>query len=368
MARLGFFVHDFGLGYNNSGVYQEAVYTGEFLDTLFDDTLGFQDNSSCVFTAKSIQEVINTANTYSVTDLIIETAWVDIKSEEGQKLLDFRDSKGIKLYVRVHSQWSFMSQKEIAAIFSYLDAGIKIIFNEWETYRIYCDAVEYSYEKWNTKMIYYAGNVFPFIKEGFRFTPWNKLSVIKVGMFGELRPLKNHTMQVMALLAWSKELKRKKGIGVELHINTSFDNDPVLCSIRKICEESKGSLTLSGHFWLSGYSFDKLIKEMNLGLFVSFTESFNLTAARFVGNKVPVIGSKAIFWLPEKYKVDSHSPLQIKDALNLMLRENWNDRVFGIKKPIEKEESYLRNALFHSEKNWKEFLECERIWENPYEM
>jgi hypothetical protein len=43
---------------------------------------------------------------------------------------------------------------------------------------------------------------------------------------------------------------------------------------------------------------------MDLGMQVSMSESFNIVAADFVWNDIPIVGSPEIAWLSELYKSD----------------------------------------------------------------
>jgi hypothetical protein len=52
------------------------------------------------------------------------------------------------------------------------------------------------------------------------------------------------------------------------------------------------------HEWLSNLEFQELIESMDIGMQLSYTESFNIVSADFVVRDVPIVVSDAISWLP----------------------------------------------------------------------
>ena len=52
-------------------------------------------------------------------------------------------------------------------------------------------------------------------------------------------------------------------------------------------------------------AFIKLVKNMNLGLQLSYTESFNIVTADFVNSGIPILVSESIYWMPELAKTST---------------------------------------------------------------
>ena len=86
------------------------------------------------------------------------------------------------------------------------------------------------------------------------------------------------------------------------------------------------------HKWYSHYEFKDLISRMDLGLQVSFNETFNIVAADMVSEGIPVIGSDEIAWLNPLYKAKTTSSKDITDKLtrayfldmfNLQILNKW---------------------------------------------
>lgn len=124
-------------------------------------------------------------------------------------------------------------------------------------------------------------------------------SALDIGCFGAIRPLKNHLEQAVAAVLYAREL----GCDLRFHINaTRIEGraDPVLKSIRALFAHAPRT-TLVEHGWLTHHEFTRLCARMDLGLQVSFSETFNIVAADLVSAGVPVVCSSEIPWCPEEY-------------------------------------------------------------------
>jgi hypothetical protein len=58
---------------------------------------------------------------------------------------------------------------------------------------------------------------------------------------------------------------------------------------------------------------------MDVGLQVSLSETFNIVAADFIFNGVPLIGSKDITWLPEMFQADPNSSEDILEKIRFII-------------------------------------------------
>ncbi len=122
---------------------------------------------------------------------------------------------------------------------------------------------------------------------------------LDIGCFGAIRPLKNHLEQAVAAVLFARQL----GVCLAFHINAGRiegKGEPVLKALRSLFARTPHT-HLVEHEWLSHDRFLHLCKTMDLGLQVSFSETFNIVAADLVNEGVPVVGSSQIPWLPEAY-------------------------------------------------------------------
>lgn len=125
---------------------------------------------------------------------------------------------------------------------------------------------------------------------------------IDIGCFGAIRPLKNHLMQAMAAIKFARLL----GKPLHFHINVGRvegRGEPILKNLRALFAATPDS-KLVEHDWLDHEEFLKLVRHMDMGLQVSFSESFNITAADFVSQGVPVVVSSEIQWASSWFKAE----------------------------------------------------------------
>jgi hypothetical protein len=99
---------------------------------------------------------------------------------------------------------------------------------------------------------------------------------------------------------------------------------------------------------MSAQGINILVKQMNIGMQVSLTETFNIVAADFVYNNIPFIGSESILWLPERFQVkDPNSTDEILEKLNYV--DSW----FGW---------WFKNSAVKSLNRYNK--EAKKVWDN----
>ena len=138
-------------------------------------------------------------------------------------------------------------------------------------------------------------------------------SVINVGAFGALRVLKNHCQQAIWAIQFANSIEKT----IHFHINVSDyeknETNPVLNNLHAIFKNSKHKLIQ--HAWMAHVNFIELIEQMDIGMQLSFTETFNIVAADFVGKGIPVVVSNEIEFVNKFHTVDISNPLDVLTAL-----------------------------------------------------
>jgi hypothetical protein len=150
--------------------------------------------------------------------------------------------------------------------------------------------------------------------------------VINVGCFGAIRPLKNQFAQAVAAVDWANEMKRT----IRFHINADrieMGGAPVLQNLRAFFANIKPH-TLVEHPWLERASFMALVRTMNMGMQVSFSETFNIVAADFAVLNIPMVVSPEIGWAAPSIKAD---PTSAADMIE-KLRVAWAGRNGGLQR------------------------------------
>lgn len=139
---------------------------------------------------------------------------------------------------------------------------------------------------------------------------------VHIGCFGAIRPLKNHTGQLLAV----SEARNTWFKGTEFYFHVNSDRiegaGHVLAELREIGRAL--SISIVGHSWLPPAEFrTDVIPQMTLGMFGSFAESFCLTAADFVAAGIPSVLGSHILWASPSYETTvSRLAWGIKYCLN----------------------------------------------------
>jgi|ERR1035437_1672557 hypothetical protein len=167
---------------------------------------------------------------------------------------------------------------------------------------------------------------------------------LEFGCFGAVRPMKNQLLQAMAAISFGNQIKKK----INFHINNNRVEqkaDGVLKNLKYAFKNTKH--TLVEHPWVDHDEFIKLVKKMDLGMQVSMSESFNIVAADFVWNNIPIVGSTEIYWLSDLYKADINSINSMIDHLYFAL-EGRDENI---------QEINLKNLRKYNKKATKVWLE-----------
>jgi hypothetical protein len=172
-------------------------------------------------------------------------------------------------------------------------------------------------------------------------------NTLDIGCFGAIRPLKNQLIQAMAAIRFANEQGKK----LRFHINHSRleqQGENVYRNMKALFVDSKHEFV--EHGWLSHLDFMKLIRTMDLGLQVSFSETFNIVAADFTHLQVPIVVSKEIEWAHWLYKAE---PTDIDSIISRMEVANWGKRY-----NLQRLNKWgLEDYNFESLKVWKLLLE-----------
>ena len=159
--------------------------------------------------------------------------------------------------------------------------------------------------------------------------------IIDIGCFGAIRPLKNHAEQAVGALIIAK----LRGKHLRFHINsgrTEINGSPILKTLRSLFNRLPHA-ELIEHSWLNHKEFLELCKTLDLGMQVSFSETFNICCADLVSQGVPSIASEEVPWMPQKYCADPTSSEDIAEKAETALTD-------GPKRQQEALKSYVEQA------------------------
>lgn len=282
---------------NTFGLFNSARMVSETLNSLGIEAkvISVVDNN-CID-----REVVK----YNPTHVIIEAIWV--VASKLRLLLSLPRHQNRMWYVRLHSRIPFLAMEGIA--FDWLQSYKELIqeferFNVSANTRDTCDDLRKTID---IPSIYQPNiyrmehdSLFDVFKSGFRrLTP-----VLNIGCFGAIRPLKNHLMQAVAAIDFANQI----GKPLRFHINTGRleqRGEEVFKNLKSLFRNSTHELV--EHPWMSNDDFRYTISQMNVGMQVSYSETFNIVAADFVSQNVPIVVSDEMYWMSNLFKVDPNS-------------------------------------------------------------
>jgi glycosyltransferase involved in cell wall biosynthesis len=250
---------------------------------------------------------------YKPTHVIIEAYWV---VPEKFRILHKLHPK-VKWIIRNHSNVPFLANEGIAFAWTldYLQIpNVYVSSNHTLCSRDFEALVSATGDYSLCDRLVYLPNYYPVdhIKPQHRVCSSNTLDI---SCFGAIRPLKNHMIQAIAAV----EYARIKGKHLRFHINSNRiegNGDPILKNLREMFKRLPNA-DLIEHTWLPHDEFLHLISSMDMGLQVSYNETFNIVAADFAACNVPIVTSPEVFWVHPIFYADPNNMMNI---VNTMLR------------------------------------------------
>jgi hypothetical protein len=233
---------------------------------------------------------------YKPTHVIIEALWVVPEKFEVLSKLHPK----VQWIVRFHSEAPFIAMEGIAMrwFFGYLKyPTVKFGVNAPRFMRELEDvmsAAGYSEDEIEDR-IRYMPNYYP-VDRCHAPRKHDHGEYVDVSCFGAIRPLKNHLVQAIAALKFAEEIGKK----LRFHINIGRiegKGDPILHNLQGLFAGlADEGHELVCHQWTPHDKFIEIIKDMDLGMQVSFSETFNIVAADMIMCGVPMVMSREVPW------------------------------------------------------------------------
>ena len=270
---------EYSHGHLSSGLYNSARFVQEMLRDFF----GYQTEIVHAVDNNCIDKLVTA---YQPDIVVIEAYWV--VPEKFDVLIKLHPN--VTWVVRNHSPTPFAAMEGIImeSVLRYMDRpNVIIACNDDRTDREFRKLISVYKPEWrhelNTRCVYLP-NYYPIC-----FTPRPKpvkRDVIDIGCFGAIRPLKNQLIQAVSAIEYANDV----GKHLRFHINgTRIEGrgDAILKNLRNMFELV--SHELIEHPWVNHDEFIDIVRTMDVGLQVSYTESFNIVSADMVINGVPVV-------------------------------------------------------------------------------
>lgn len=169
---------------------------------------------------------------------------------------------------------------------------------------------------------------------------------LHVGCFGVINPMKNQLLQAMSAIKLGEFLERK----IYFHINTQRvegRGEHVLKNLRDLFLNSGHELV--EHGWMGRDVFISVASRMDIGMQISFSETFNITAADMVMQDVPMVVSNEIPFISRLFRTSTtDSTFVMFSMLVTMFLAKF--KVHGLNKFL------LRRASRSAKREWMEML------------
>jgi hypothetical protein len=280
----------------STGLYNSANYVSDMMNENHRDAkvVVVVDNNS----------IDREVTLYRPTHVVIEALWVvPTKFDVLMRL-----HPDVQWIIRLHSEVPFLSNEGIAFdwIGDYLPFDNVVIAanseRTLEEIRMFAGLkMGWDYDTQQRRIIFLP-NYYP---QKYKFKKFDKSKeYVDVSCFGAIRPLKNQVLQAIAAIKFANKIGKK----LRFHINTGRveqRGDNVLKNLTSIFGhiDESGHL-LVNHGWAQRDEFINICSQMDMGLQVSFSETFNIVAADLVSQGVPLVGSKEIPWIGCAYAAE----------------------------------------------------------------
>lgn len=244
--------------------------------------------------------------------VIIEALWVVPEKFEILK----RFHPKVKWFIHMHSGFPFLAQEGIAMewVFKCAKQGIKIIANSPESYEAYIPLI-------GQENLVFLPNVYITDPEEPVYH-WPYSQWINVGCFGAVRPMKNHLLQAMAAIQFARD----KGKKLLFHFNVSrieVGGNPVLKNLIHLFAELPDAQLVECPWMEPDEFIDYLNENIDIGMQVSMTETFNVVTADYVTAGLPIVVSKEVAWASKFCMAKDDDITDIVSKMHRVYGKRW---------------------------------------------
>ena len=300
-----------GLPRLTSGLFNSAFFVEQMLSSsgIFCKLVEVIDNN----------EIDRVIHEYKPTHVIIEGLWV---VPEKFVILSKLHPK-VKWIVRIHSEIPFLAMEGVA-----IDWIIK--YMAYESVIVACNSIIATrdlrhliasyYENWNQykieQKIILLPNYYPIQEKPDTKYDDDKHAPLNIACFGAIRPLKNQLVQAMAAIKYAKKHNRS----LNFHMNSTRTEQGGNNNFKNILALFDGDrYKLITHPWMPHDEFLLIVRQMDVSMCVSFSETFCIVAADSVNERIPLVASKEVNWCDVFSHADPTNIDSIEDAIGRVL-------------------------------------------------
>jgi hypothetical protein len=295
-----------GTPYSFGGLYYSALLVVQMLNSL-----GIWAKLVQVCDNNNIDAAVTA---WKPTVVIIEGLWVvPSKFAVLQPL-----HPSVKWIVRCHSEIPFLAYEGIAMewLIDYVKyANVSIASNSQYGTRDFDSIISAANPEWTGT---YVRSKVKYLPNWYSATPIGLGKIpdghLDVGCFGAIRPLKNQLIQGLAAVEYAKQLGQR----LRFHVNerTEQNGNSVLKNLETLMHKTGNRLVM--HKWKPREAFLSDMTGMDVGMQVSFSETFDITAADTVALGIPLVTSNEVVWSSPLCQADPSNAASILSKLQLV--------------------------------------------------
>jgi hypothetical protein len=229
----------------------------------------------------------------------------------------------VKWIIRLHSEMPFMAGEGMAMDWIGEYSNFKNIYIGVNAPRMMSEIKLFLQTKHPTEQIedkiIYMPNYYP---QDYSSRKTHRYSdIVNVSCFGAVRPLKNHVLQAFGAIEFANRIGKK----LRFHVNAGrieMQGHSSINNLRGLFEQlvDQGHYLIN-HQWTPREQFLELCSTMDIGMQVSFSETFNIVGADLISQGVPLVGSVEIPWMVKAWAADPTDSKDIADKLEFAY--NW---------------------------------------------
>jgi glycosyltransferase involved in cell wall biosynthesis len=318
-----------------TGMYNSAKFV---VDTL--NSNDYQAGLGLIVDGNSVDRAVMA---YDPTHVIVEGLWVT--PAKFAELMALRRHAGRTWVVRIHSEIPFLSSEGVAMrwIGEYMKLGVIVAPNGVRaTEQI---AYEGARGDSSSDKAIYLPNCYP-VDEFMPPVLQSSTMAVNIGCFGAFRPLKNQLQQAFAALKFADWLGRP----LRFHINGRIDaggQGAINNVLGLFAQLDATTAEVVNHDWENRETFIETLREIDMLMQVSMSETFNIVAADAVLAGIPVIATDELPW----YYPTNVDPQSVDNIVETM-KTIWLYRSFFLTKNRIGLQRYNRTAT----RKWLDFL------------
>jgi len=308
--------------YNSTVHSHIGLSTGLFNSASFMQTMLVESGIEAQLSVLADNNAIDRAVTeYKPTHVIVEALWVVPQKFTVLKKLH----PDVTWIIRLHSEMPFMAGEGMAMDWLGDYSDIKNVLIACNAPRMLRETREYIKHRNQltdqqvAEKVIYLPNYYPINYKTKQFDK-NK-DHVDIGCFGAIRPLKNHLMQALASIEFADSIGKK----LRFHVNAGrieMNGSPVINNLKGLFQQiAPRGHQLVNHQWTPREQFLELCGQMDIGLQVSFSETFNIVGCDLISQGVPLVGSTEIPWASPIFCADATNSEDICAALERTY--NW---------------------------------------------